>query len=158
MARRPAGWFGFLHPTADSVPPRPGAYVLLIALPSPVPIHLPGKKPVTLPMGCYLYCGSARGPGGMQARLRRHMRPDKTIRWHVDHLTTAGAVLGAWTVEGGDECILAAALARHLSIPIPGFGASDCPTCASHLLALPRKNRVFSKHFANAKELPSKNS
>ncbi|MGE5504370.1 MAG: GIY-YIG nuclease family protein, partial [Actinomycetota bacterium] len=86
--------------------------------------------------GRYLYCGSARGPGGLRARVGRHMRKGKVVRWHVDRLTEAGRVVGAWVFEGGDECGLVARLA-HLPVPIPGFGSSDCKVCPSHLLAWP---------------------
>ena len=37
--------------------------------------------------GCYVYAGSARGPGGIRARVRRHLRPDKTPHWHIDQVT-----------------------------------------------------------------------
>jgi hypothetical protein len=52
---------------------------------------------------------TAKGPGGLAARLARHMRHGKAIRWHVDGLSEAGTVLGAWTFPGGDECDLVAA-------------------------------------------------
>jgi histidyl-tRNA synthetase len=60
------------------------------------------------------------------------MRRGKIIRWHVDRLTEAGEVPGAWVFPDGDECALAASLA-HLPVPVPGFGSSDCPRCRSHL-------------------------
>jgi hypothetical protein len=64
------------------------------------------------------------------------MRRGKRRHWHVDLLTEAGRVAGAWIVPGGDECALVAALS-HLPMPIPGFGASDCRRCLSHLLRQP---------------------
>lgn len=106
-----------------------GAYVLVIVLPRPV---------ADLAAGRYLYCGSARGPGGIKARVGRHMRTVKAVRWHVDRLTVSGTVSGAWVDEGGDECALSAALADHgLPVPVKGFGASDCRSCAAHLYAWP---------------------
>ncbi|WP_114393880.1 GIY-YIG nuclease family protein [Oleisolibacter albus] len=132
------------HRTADGIPAVPGAYVLLIRMGQPLSVALPGRPPVTLAAGRYLYCGSARGPGGLRARLARHLSPDKTLRWHVDRLTCGGNAVGAWifpagSVSGGPdwtECALAAAL-EGLPVPAPGFGSSDCPTCRSHLLAWP---------------------
>jgi Uri superfamily endonuclease len=120
----------------DALPAAAGAYVLAVELPHPLAIRLPGRPEVLLPAGRYLYCGSARGPGGLRARVGRHMRRGKAIRWHIDRLTEAGRVLGAWTVIGGDECALVAALAGF-PVPIPGFGSSDCRHCPSHLLAWP---------------------
>ena len=64
------------------------------------------------------------------------MRHGKAIQWHVDGLTEAGTVLGAWAFPGGDEFDLVAALS-HLPVPIEGFGSTDCPRCRSHLLRWP---------------------
>ncbi len=118
---------GHFHPTLDTIPPLPGAYVLVIRLDTPLPPLAPGR---------YLYCGSAKGPGGLRARLGRHMRKGKKIRWHVDRLTEAGHVEGAYVFEDGNECDLVARLS-DLPIPWPGFGSSDCRRCQSHLLAWP---------------------
>jgi Uri superfamily endonuclease len=120
----------------EQAPPCSGAYVLVIDLDRPLAIALPGRDPRCLPPGRYLYCGSARGPGGLKARLARHMRRGKRRHWHVDLLTEAGRVAGAWIVPGGDECALVAALS-HLPMPISGFGSSDCRRCRSHLLLQP---------------------
>ncbi|CAA7611842.1 DUF123 domain-containing protein [Magnetospirillum sp. UT-4] len=115
------------HPIPDTLPAVPGAYVLLVELAEPA---------AGLTAGRYLYCGSAKGPGGIRARVGRHMRRGKALRWHIDRLTEAGRVLGAWVFPGGDECALVAALS-HLPVPVPGFGASDCRSCPAHLLAWP---------------------
>ena len=121
------------HADVIGLPVGPGAYVLLIQLFDIVPIKLVRQPEVTLHPGHYLYCGSARGPGGIKARVGRHMQKDKNIRWHVDRLTAKGAVLGAWVFPGGDECDLVAMLAG-MPVPIPGFGSSDCEICSSHLM------------------------
>ena len=122
--------------TAAEAPTRPGAYLLLITLPAPLTVTLPRQRQATLPSGRYLYAGSAHGPGGLRARLARHMRPDKKPHWHIDRLTKAGTIEGAWTVPDGRECALVAALA-FLPVPLPGFGSTDCRCCASHLLYWP---------------------
>jgi hypothetical protein len=77
---------------AEDAPKGPGAYVLLIELAEPLEVALPSKPKTTLETGRYLYCGSAKGPGGIRARLTRHMRVGKLIRWHMDRLTEAGTV------------------------------------------------------------------
>jgi Uri superfamily endonuclease len=118
--------------SADDAPSAPGAYVLAVELASSVTVALPGKPATSLGPGGYLYCGSARGPGGLRARLRRHMRRGKAVRWHIDRLTEAGAVVGAWVLPSGDECELAAALS-DLPTPVAGFGSTDCARCRSHL-------------------------
>lgn len=121
---------------SSQLPADKGAYVVLINLNHSLPVRLQRQDPVVLPPGRYLYCGSANGPGGIKARVSRHLRPEKSIRWHIDQLTTAGTPLGAWVVPGGNECNLAAQLFA-LPIPIPGFGSSDCRTCTSHLFYWP---------------------
>jgi Uri superfamily endonuclease len=118
----------------------PGAYVLIIELAESIEVPLPGKRRTTLQAGRYLYCGSAKGSGGIRARLSRHMRPGKAIHWHVDLLTDAGRVTGAWILPGRDECELVEGLS-HLPAPIRGFGSTDCPRCWSHLLSWPRRAR-----------------
>lgn len=120
---------------AKDAPPFPGAYALLIEIDRPMMARA-GRRAAMLEAGRYVYCGSARGPGGLRARLGRHMRHGKSLRWHIDQLTEAGRVHGAWIAPGGDECALVGALA-HLPVPLPGFGSSDCRRCRSHLLQWP---------------------
>jgi Uri superfamily endonuclease len=115
-----------------------GAYVVALTIAAPIAVHLGKAAPVVLRAGRYLYCGSAYGPGGLRARLGRHFRKAKAVRWHVDQLTTAGEVLGAWALPQGHECAQVSRLG-FLAAPIDGFGASDCTTCRSHLLHWPRR-------------------
>lgn len=124
-----------LRPVVDALPESGGAYVLDIMLGTAIAATLAGIV-WTLPAGRYLYCGSARGPGGLKARIARHLRRRKPVHWHVDRLTTRGTVRGVWLAPGGDECALVARLSA-LPVPIPGFGSSDCDHCRSHLLACP---------------------
>jgi histidyl-tRNA synthetase len=121
--------------SAAAAPATAGAYVLWLRLDASVTARA-GRREAILGAGDYLYCGSARGPGGLAARLARHWRKEKRAHWHVDQLTKTAEILGAFVVEGGDECVLNAKLAR-LPVPLPGFGSSDCPRCASHLRAFP---------------------
>jgi Uri superfamily endonuclease len=118
---------------ANEAPALPGAYAMAIELADEVAVTLSGRSPIVLPAGRYLYCGSAKGPGGLKARLSRHMRRGKPVRWHVDQLTEQGLVIGSWIFPGGDECRLVQ-MCSHLPMPIAGFGSSDCATCRSHLL------------------------
>jgi Uri superfamily endonuclease len=136
LLQKAAAMTAFFCSNAGDAPALPGAYVLAVELAAPLPVTLPGKPVATLTPGHYLYCGSARGPGGLRARLGRHMRSGKAIRWHIDRLTEAGTVLGAWAFPGGNECELATALSA-LPTPIAGFGSTDCNHCRSHLLQWP---------------------
>lgn len=89
--------------------------------------------------GAYVYCGSANGPGGLRARLARHLRADKRRHWHIDHLLAAARVDDLVALPGGNECDLVARFAAVVgnNFPVPGFGSSDCRRCRAHLLAVP---------------------
>lgn len=96
-----------------------------------------------MPAGWYLYSGSARGPGGLAARLRRHFHrfgPAKRAHWHIDHLREQATWGGAWARHTNErlECLWAQALLQlpGARIVVPGFGASDC-RCPGHLVHLP---------------------
>ena len=119
--------------SVDEATSLPGAYVIAIELAETVMVTLGGRSAIDLPTGRYLYCGSAKGPGGLKARLSRHFRRGKSVRWHIDQLIERGSVVGCWILPGGDECELVRRF-LPLPIPIPGFGSSDCATCRSHLL------------------------
>jgi len=127
-------------PSAAAAPAEAGAYALLVALRAPLAVKA-GANRASLVPGLYLYCGSARGAGGLAARIARHMRQEKRAHWHVDQLTRAGKVLGAFVFPGGDECAVNAALAE-LPTPIESFGSSDCRRCRSHLRLWPRGLRL----------------
>ena len=116
----------------------PGAYTLFIDLKRPLSLDATALGPQALAPGRYAYCGSAYGPGGLRARLGRHLRRDKALRWHVDHLTAAGRVFAVGLAPGGRECALVAALGRQAGVDVPllGFGSSDCRRCPAHLLRL----------------------
>jgi Uri superfamily endonuclease len=120
----------------DGLPAGPGAYVLAIDVTAPLTVHVGAKRSLPLIPGRYLYCGSAKGPGGIRARIAHHLRRGKSIHWHIDQLTEAGTVIGAWAFPGGNECDLVSALS-HLPVAIKGFGSTDCRRCTSHLLRRP---------------------
>ena len=124
---------------ADDLPAETGAYALVIALTRSFapPIRRLDRR--HLPPGRYLYGGDANGPGGIRARVRRHLRRKKTVHWHVDHLTNAFGVAAVVAVPGGDQCEVVASVRRRpgVATPIPGFGSSDCARCPAHLVSLP---------------------
>jgi Uri superfamily endonuclease len=100
-------------------------------------VRIRRRAPVEFPPGVYAYVGSARGPGGLEARIRRHRALDKPLHWHIDFLRPHCEWLGAWAFEdaGRGECDLAASLVATpgATLPIAGFGAADC-RCAGHLV------------------------
>lgn len=82
--------------------------------------------------GLYLYVGSAQR--NLCARLERHSRKEKPLRWHIDHLSVQASMIGAMVVPGprDHECELARELGEVYGLAVPGFGASDC-RCGGHL-------------------------
>jgi len=118
----------------------PGAYVLFIALNETLTLSGTSLGSRMIVPGRYAYCGSAYGPGGLRARLRRHLRREKALRWHIDHLTAAGRIFALGLAPGGQECALFEDLSRgpDVEVPLAGFGSSDCASCPAHLLRIGR--------------------
>jgi Uri superfamily endonuclease len=121
-------------------PDAPGTYAVLLRLDSPATLQIGKLGEYEFAEGLYAYIGSARGPGGLRARLSRHHRAAKTLHWHIDYLTAHATITATWWHVSSErlECAWARSLAAlpDVTAPIPGFGSSDCG-CASHLFALP---------------------
>jgi Uri superfamily endonuclease len=84
--------------------------------------------------GVWAYVGSAFGPGGLAARLGRHLIGSRRTHWHIDHLLVTGEVIGV-LVSAHDsrlECEWAGWTAARTVRSVGGFGSSDC-RCPSHL-------------------------
>jgi HEAT repeat protein/Uri superfamily endonuclease len=120
-----------------------GTYVLALWLDRACRISVGRLGEFEFPAGWVLYVGSARGPGGLAARLARHRRrtaSGKRPHWHVDYVREYAVWAGAWARRSGErlECTWAAALGQRpgARIVVPGFGASDC-RCPAHLVHLP---------------------
>ena len=67
---------------AADLPAVGGAYVLAIGLARRLAVTIAGRNAGTLTPGRHRYVGSARGPGGMRARVARHLCRHKSARWH----------------------------------------------------------------------------
>lgn len=123
----------------DGIGAARGAYLLLITLTRPAVLKSRPLRQRTLAPGRYLYAGSANGPGGIGARVRRHMKRGKRRHWHVDDLTAVAEDLRPLVFPDGNECDLVQSLVAGgtFSVAIPGFGSSDCRRCDGHLLSMP---------------------
>lgn len=130
----PAAWAA--RGGAGTVPAAGGAYLLLLRLDGALRLDIPTLSAGRLAPGWYAYAGSARGPGGLRARIARHLRPNNRPHWHVDRLTQAAETLLALAYPDGEECALVSALSAQdaFAVPLAGFGSSDCRQCRSHLL------------------------
>ncbi|MBU7005001.1 MAG: DUF123 domain-containing protein [Theionarchaea archaeon] len=92
--------------------------------------------------GIYCYVGSAFGPGGLKARVSRHLRHEKPLRWHIDYLTTSSHFVPrkVFASDKRAECDLAFLLAEIFR-GHSGFGSSDC-RCPTHLFAIDSVDRL----------------
>jgi Uri superfamily endonuclease len=136
------------------LPALPGAYVLELYLPQEATIVVGRLGEARFPAGAMLYLGSACGPGGLKGRLNRHLQPNKagSLHWHIDYLRRVARVRAiAYLVQPESppaeplECLWSQALVRlpGSSVPLPGFGASDCRLgCPAHLVAFPGVGRA----------------
>lgn len=124
----------------EDVPRLPGTYALILWVKEARWTQIGRLGEFRIPPGWLVYVGSARGPGGLSARLARHLRHPKPSVWHVDFLRPVARPTAIWWATGTDrwECLWAAALAQMpgASRPIPGFGSSDCH-CPAHLFHFP---------------------
>ena len=114
-----------------------GVYIAVFYLPEAQDISIGRLGRFHFQRGYYFYAGSAQR--NLAARLERHGRRTKTMRWHVDYLSVRAEMLGAITIAGtrDRECELAKELAGICERAAPGFGASDC-RCGGHLFYAPR--------------------
>lgn len=113
---------------------RAGIYLLVIAMDHPCTISIGALGEHRFPEGTYLYCGSALN--GVRSRVARHLRLEKKIHWHVDHLLTEGRAVGAFVIYSDrlSDCQMARSLADMdgMHPHVRGFGSSDC-RCSGHL-------------------------
>jgi Uri superfamily endonuclease len=117
-----------------------GTYALLLWAEDERTIEVGALGEMVVRPGWYVYVGSAFGPGGLWARVRRHARGDGALHWHVDYLRAVTTLASVWYTDDATrrECTWAGVLRGHAAarVPMTGFGASDCD-CPAHLTAFP---------------------
>ena len=108
-----------------------GSYLLILELPADTRILIGKLGEIPFQKGSYGYLGSAFN--GLEHRIARHLRSEKKIHWHIDHLLTYATVKYVYIKESTkrEECDLAYLFAQTFE-RIPRFGCSDC-RCESHL-------------------------
>lgn len=106
-------------------------YQLRLRIVRPLRLRVGRLGEVELPAGDYLYTGSAKR--NMDARIARHLRRVKPLRWHIDYLTVHPDVTVVDVKRSVlPECALNQIVAGE--VVVPGFGSSDCRHgCGSHL-------------------------
>ena len=105
---------------------------------------------IDLRKGFYAYTGSAMG--GLEQRIKRHLRKEKNIHWHIDYLlgkTEIKKILVMETNVKSGECRAAEKLEQSGGVSVDGFGSSDCK-CKSHLFYFNAKSCITSNNGTDA--------
>ena len=112
----------------------PGVYHLVLRLPRETRIRVGRLGLQTFGAGYYVYTGSAMN--GLEARVARHQRRRKRLRWHIDYLLQKAemAAVELMPTRRRLECARNRVILSlpGACIPVAGFGSSDC-RCRSHL-------------------------
>lgn len=109
-----------------------GIYSLITYLDKPAKIKVGSLGRKEFDKGYYVYTGSAQN--NLEARIERHKRKNKKLRWHVDYLLQKAIILKVVSAETNErlECRINERIYKSAFSYIPKFGCSDC-SCKSHL-------------------------
>jgi Uri superfamily endonuclease len=112
-----------------------GVYVLIIQISNDIDVTVGALGRRALEKGLYTYVGSAQN--NLEQRIKRHLRREKRLFWHIDCLlgNDAAKILEVLYRQADKtlECTIAEEIRERGGEPIDGFGCSDCD-CNSHLL------------------------
>ena len=119
-----------------SMQPTPGTYTLILSSTVKKPVKIGKLGTLFLKPGFYVYIGSAFGPGGLKARISHHLKNSSRPHWHIDYVGPTLRLYQIWytydLTRREHQWADVHAGTRGASIPLPGFGSSDCG-CPSHL-------------------------
>lgn len=123
----------------DDIPRSPGTYCLVYQLHELTSIQVGRLGRFEFQPGLYFYVGSAKGSGGLKARITRHLRQShKKKFWHIDYFRDiAEPIAYFYSLQMNKECEWVQNLIKlgEIIIPVNNFGASDCRNhCGAHLL------------------------
>lgn len=129
---------------SSTIPAKPGSYALQLRLTDKEKLQVGRLGKFEFSPGEYVYLGSALGPGGLQARLNRHLHGIGHLHWHIDWLRNKAVATGYYFITSDKrfECAWSQVLIDHpfARVPVLGFGASDCRDienpCPAHLVWL----------------------
>ena len=107
-----------------------GCYCLIIHMNDTKSIKIGKLGKINFKKGHYIYVGSAMN--SLEPRLKRHLREDKKLHWHIDYLLKKSEITDIIFNENKKvECDISQYLSTKTN-GINGFGCSDCE-CESHL-------------------------
>jgi len=123
-----------------------GVYLLFLNISKDIKIRVGSLGLISFPAGVYVYVGSAQN--SVEARIKRHLNKKKTLRWHIDYLTSSKNVEPIYAVvlplSRNYECRIAKIIQENDLMSINNFGASDC-RCRSHLYNIKSPSRLIAK-------------
>ena len=100
----------------------------------PLRVEIGALGELPFPKGLYAYVGSAQN--NLELRVKRHQRKNKRLFWHIDYLLNneAAKIVAVYfsAQKKTEECSVARMIEAMGTLPVRGFGCSDC-TCESHL-------------------------
>ncbi len=122
-----------------------GSYQLIIKIKKRSNIKIGALGFKIFEKGIYIYTGSAMK--NLLQRVERHLKNAKgkseiKIRWHIDYLLANENAeiieVKTFPSERREECErnLAVLKEKDASVPVKGFGSSDCNSCPSHLIKI----------------------
>ena len=127
-----------------------GIYILEIFIDRSISVKVGKLGCIKFGKGPYVYVGSAQN--NLEKRVRRHLSKQKKIFWHIDYLLANRHVkiIGVFYKRAAksEECRFAAEIAKS-SLPMTGFGSSDCK-CTSHLYRL--RGVQFLRQYTTEKQ------
>ncbi|MCW4046758.1 MAG: GIY-YIG nuclease family protein [Candidatus Bathyarchaeota archaeon] len=113
-----------------------GIYILIIRVEKETLLSVGALGALTFNPGLYAYVGSAQANLGQ--RIKRHLRKEKRLFWHIDYLLSSDAAKVVKVLYKNanktEECAVANSLSGK-GAPMDGFGCSDCD-CKSHLFRI----------------------
>ncbi|MBW2029695.1 MAG: GIY-YIG nuclease family protein [Deltaproteobacteria bacterium] len=138
------------------IPAKPGSYAIVFLSKGRGLVRIGRLGTLELQKGYYVYLGSAFGPGGLRARVTRHLSGPRIKHWHIDYLSGIVTPCEVWytpdTIRREHHWAGVMARCQGVSIPLRGFGSSDCH-CEAHLCRFDRPPDVRS--FGRSLRLPS---
>ncbi len=124
-------------------------YCLIIKLKKDSTISIGKIGQLNFKKGNYIYVGSALN--SIDARVKRHLKSDKKLFWHIDYLlNSSNSSIDKIILERSNikwECVIAKEIAKE-GIGITKFGCSDCK-CDSHLFYF-KNFQIAEKTVLNA--------
>jgi len=122
-----------------------GIYALIIRINEDTCINVGAIGETHFKKGIYVYVGSAQT--NLEQRVKRHLRREKRLFWHIDYLLNSDAAKIQKTLfMQGDkttECKIAREIGER-GQSVNGFGCSDCD-CRSHLFRVSNYDFLLGK-------------